>query len=49
MEIVDLREFFLNQQEEQSDKNSVYTYHSDHGTDLCNWDDVDCCVGGYSH
>lgn len=49
MEVVDLREYLSNQQNAESDKEMMTAYHSDGGTDLCNWDDVDCCVGGYSH
>ncbi len=48
MDVVDLREYLLALDEAESGKEGMDAYHSDSGTDLCNFDDVDCCVGGYS-
>ncbi len=48
MTVIDIREYMSSLNDCESDESTVDSYHSDGGTDLCNFDDVDCCVGGYS-
>ena len=48
MTIIDLREYMSSTKDVESVEQVAEAYHSDSGADLCNWDDVDCCVGGYS-